>query len=330
MDEELTIADELGSLGIDEFIEHLPEFNEISGDEVIMQARNFKNSYKQYFDFHESILITVKGKKRIKPSSKKQLQELQDQAYKDFFLFQNSFNEYFKNRIQMVAVIAINGERQLRLIDNNFDELTRNKYGGLIYNMKQVGQQLKYDSDIYDNTLLEAVTDEVFFRWDVALATHNSSQHLPILWYLNGKWSGAKVTNKGSISEAYANFYINKYDKFTSPGASHLNVKIFVTEGVGAVDNTSGFAIGDVSYKNVQFGIKSTDASPMKMRQVYLEIENLINMITSGIERTPETLREYLPNSLKTAWTVQAKELTAEQIGEELDNLFSKFGDIFY
>jgi hypothetical protein len=68
------------------------------------------------------------------------------------------------------------------------------------------------------------------------------------LWYLDGKWSGAKVTNKGSINEAYANFYINKFRQFILPGVSHKNVRTFVLTGIGNVDNTSGFAIGDVQY----------------------------------------------------------------------------------
>jgi len=38
---------------------------------------------------------------------------------------------------------------------------------------------------------------------------HSKTSWLPILWKFGKTWSGAFVNNKGSLNEAYANFYIN-------------------------------------------------------------------------------------------------------------------------
>ena len=323
-----TIAQEASSIGIDELVRSTEEeLNslKITAWDVINTLMNFRRDYQEYKDLQKRINLVKSKGFSVFQGLQEQLKQLEIKAYDSFFNFQNLFNLYYGQKIQMVSVVKINGERKLILIDNSIADLERNQYGRLTYKINQIGTQLKWDKKEYNADLLNLVADEVFRRWDVALATHSQKSWLPILWYLNGKWSGAFVTNKGTLNEAYANFYIHKFTGFIN-GEQEENVSIYVLNndyGARSVDNTSGFAIGDVSYGRLQFGIKGQDASPMGMAQVYRELDNLLNMLIQDIELDMKGgLIDRLPKKLKQSTARQAEEIK-EGLGPILDKLLS-------
>jgi hypothetical protein len=126
--------------------------------------------------------------------------------------------------------------------------------------------------------LLDATEQSIYSRWQIAKAHTKKTRYLPILWQTASGWAGAKVNNLGTIAEAYVNFYINQY-----VFASHLeeNVGVYIMHpeyGAYAVDNASGFLIGDTSIGNIHFAVKKESASPMNLKKVYQETKAILSL----------------------------------------------------
>ena len=125
--------------------------------------------------------------------------------------------------------------------------------------------------------MLDAAEQSIYSRWQIAKAHTKKTRYLPILWQTPTGWAGAKVNNLGTIAEAYVNFYINEY-KFSN----HLeeNVGIYIMDkdlGAYAVDNASGFLIGDTSINSIHFAVKKDSASPMNLKKVYDETKKILD-----------------------------------------------------
>jgi hypothetical protein len=124
----------------------------------------------------------------------------------------------------------------------------------------------------YDSSKLDTTADCVYSRWETAKSELGRSVGLPIVWKIGpNEYDGRKVNNKGTIAEAYANFYLNSVE-FPSSDLEH-NVGTYVLDdsyGMLSVDNTLGFAIGDISRGGTnQYAVKSNRAGLMGMHKVY-------------------------------------------------------------
>lgn len=322
------IANGASTIGVEQLIENteglLNNIN-LSPEQVLLALEDFEKAYKDFKNYKDISKIFKKYKANSTASFKMMYKQKEDEVYNKFFIFQNLFNNFYHRNIQMVSVININDERKLILLDNSIAALTREDFGSLTYKIEELGIQLKWEKEEYDASLLEQVTNEVFRRWDIALETHEQKTWLPIFWFTNGKWKGVKITNKGTLNEAYANLYINRFSNFTHNMES--NVEIYILHpslGAAAVDNTSGFAIGDVQYSNhtsVQFAIKGYGAAPMGLADVYKHIE----ILKKGIQNNQiKDIIDILPKKLKQSTIYQTKMLELD-ISTEIDN----FKDMF-
>ena len=285
--------------------------------DLIIAMNNFEIAFDKYYN--------MKKQKKIKKSQgadythiKIEMQRLEKDAYETFFIFQNLFNEYFLQIIQMTFVNRLpNGQFELLLFDNDMKHIRENEWGSLEYQIGETSKILKYEFNEYDSSLLDETANEVYRRWDLAKIKAIKGRR-PILWNINGVWQGRTVNNKGTIAEAYANFYINK---ITFSGGLDFRVGAYVTDeeyGMQAVDNTLGFFLGDVNSGNVQFAIKTDRAGPMGMyrvRQFITKIRKKVNEIEN-----PELFMQQLKEKVKQ--TGKAKQVKDNLTGS-LDQTFS-------
>lgn len=269
------LAEAALELGLTDLAEELKNTVQPTKEQVIEAARDFCIKYKDAEQIYQNWLNTqgrTKSSKRMK-----QVIQLQ-QVRESFDKFQNLINLYFHQAMLVMYVYMSpeTGAVQLATTENSVQNLRINPtYGQVEYYLQDI-KSLLFNLDDYDSTALDAAESSIYARWNRARQVCKKGRYLPILWYL-GHWEGALVNNLGTIAEAYVNFYLNKY-QFS--GMLEADVKTYITNsnyGAMAVDNASGFLIGDVSYKGLHFAVKKQNASPMNLKKVYDEVNKILN-----------------------------------------------------
>lgn len=326
------IAKQVDSIALQNFLDGAQqelETSSINTYTVIQSMDAFKTAYDQYDKLRKNIKRQNRKGYQQLPGLLAERDRLQENAYDKFFKFQEDFNNYFGQHMQMVFVTE---DLELILIDNSIADLQRNQWGKLSYMMQNIknGIILKADDD-YDPTSLKNTATEVYHRWDVAVSKHaGKAQHLPILWKSGGRWMKAMVNNKGTIAEAYANFFINKIYFLAS---IEENVGKYVMDeihGMRAVDNTSGFVVGDVQQgdnSHVQFGVKTNLASPMGMAQVAKLIQQLSSFLHSTLtaDWALKEIKKKLSVQGKWKQVSEATEVMLDNKIEELEQIISSY-----
>ena len=288
-------------------------------EEVRAKAQLFLQAYKNVDERYKSLLSYYN-----KNSSRhlKQWAEL-EVAREKFDDFQNAINAYYGQliKIMYVYIDPNTGATTLSTQDNSSSLLQINKnYGNVQYHLNQIKTIFKLKD--YDSTLLDATEQSIYARWQIAKAHTKSNRYLPILWKIGNSWSGAKVNNLGTIAEAYVNFYLAK---FQFSGFLENDVGTYILHpnlGAAAVDNASGFLIGDSSALDgrVQFAVKKDTASPMRMKTVYDAVSAVVNS-DDFIEALGE---RFITMEKEKAKQNQAKELSG-RIEETYNSLIDKY-----
>lgn len=304
MDEEvLLVAQQVVETSITELIEQSSVI--LSDEELEVQrikvencAKRFLDQYAMYELMKKKVSNSVSGIEAVIDKQK----ELK-YVYQAFFNFQNELNIYFKQRVKVLFVFhGESGTPQIAIFDNDVSHLGVSSYGALMYQLTEITTILN-EKD-YDPTRLNETEREIQYRWSVAKEKIKKSRYLPILWKINGQWAGAKVNNLGTIAEAYAKFYVNHFEDFTSD--KEINVSIFITHtkyGTASVDNASGLLIGDIdNISGLNLAVKKESASPMSMTKVRDIVQSILN---EG---------PFDPNKMKTAFVdkVQTKAIKGQ------------------
>ena len=329
------ICDEVASITQDEFLESLKEI-EVSFTQVVNDMKLFINAVNDYntqLDINNNIINQKQNIKNIESfnleqqENKKKLQIFEENIYKTLFDFQNSFNLYYKQYIQMIFVTP---EGELKLVDNTVGELTRNdKYQKLQYLDSQIKGITLTNSKDFNPAGLFKTYNESIYRWSVAASVHTRKTFLPIMWKNGGDWQWVFVNNTGTLAEAYVNFYLHKEE--INPGGTDPNVAEFVTNtnyGAASVDNARGFGRGDVEIRtnmyNVLFGVKKDMASPLGWKQLYKDIIN----ITNGLETVNEEVLDKIKEKVSSDGAKnQVKNTTKNFIQSEIDKLIEIFNN---
>lgn len=218
--------------------------------------------------------------------------DIPKQLYKASFEFQNKLNEFLGQQVKMIFVVeGISGPE---LYEMTSEEILKFDYGSrnsLVARYRatneDLGKSLK-KLEITESNLnfslsgLKTTYSEVLERYRIS-----RSQNLRILMWKPGvAWKKMTVSAEGDINEAYAAFvFLNK----TSPSfkkALEYNIDDFAS-GIAAVDNMSGLLKGDVSVGNIEYGIKSANASTLGLKQM----EKLATQILSE-DFGPESLKK--------------------------------------
>lgn len=338
-DEVLSLSKEVSEYSLEAFEQGVAEVlqtSAVSVADIMIELNRFTELYGKYYDL-------VKQRRKLKGSNsdnksvldrlKRDIQNQQIEVYNQFFKFQNAFNTYFGQKIQMVFVVNDNGMK-LVVADNDLKHTIMNQYGTLEYTIKNAEQQILKNMS-YDSASLDRAATSVYERWDKAKQDALNSGRkrqvgLPILWKVAGSYDGRIVNNKGTIAEAYANFYLNSIELNGSD--LEYDVATYVTDpeyGMASVDNTMGFALGDVSRSHMQYAIKSERAGLAGMHRVYQFIikikKELAALGASGQndEALINRLKErFIDEELKKSNKVkQIQNIVGDNIQEKYDSL---------
>lgn len=320
-----TIATQVATVGVAELEKAIAqEIPKVPLEDVIIELEKFEKMYTQY----RSMLVAKRKAKQLQSSNlaalRTQIEQEQQIVYEQFFIFQNKFNAYFGRKIQMLFVIPKDGIK-LALADNDLKHVVVNQYGSLEYQINDLSLTLLKENE-YDSSLLDDTANSVYARWDAAKAKLKKSVGLPILWRTSNGWDGRKVNNRGTIAEAYANFYINQVEL---QGDLEYRVGTYVCDGVYgmmSVDNTMGFALGDIDRGHVQYAVKSQRAGLMGMHRVYQYIRSIRKMLGQNI--TDKALVSQLMEKVSQKGKVkQVTNLVATNIEQEYSHLIA---DLLY
>lgn len=315
------VANKVTEIGIQSLEKKIAqELPKVPLSEVIVELEKFEKLYTAY---RQMLVAKRKAKSLQSPNLamlRTQIQQEQTIVYEQFFIFQNKFNAYFGRKIQMLFVIPKDGIK-LVLADNDLKHVVVNQYGSLEYQINDLSLTLLKENE-YDSSLLDDTANSVYARWDAAKTKLKKSVGLPILWKTANGWDGRKVNNRGTIAEAYANFYINQVE---FQGDLEYRVGTYVCDGaygMMSVDNTMGFVLGDIDRGHVQYAVKSQRAGLMGMHRVYQYIRSIRKMLGQNI--TDEALVSQLMEKVSQKGNVkQVTNLVTTNIEQEYAHLIA-------
>lgn len=289
---------------------------------------------KEYTKYHELVKIkrSLKKNKQDISSIRQEIYSMERELYEKFFNFQNLFNAYYNQKIVMTYVYHDeNGNFQVGLSDNNLSHVVENQYQSLEYSINGIEDMLKLEAEEYDSTLLDETANSVYDRWEIAKARFKKSVGLPIFWRKDdGEWGRAKINNRGTIAEAYANFYINKIP-FTGIGGLENRVGFYITDsknGMLSVDNTLGFFLGDVTADNeqsVQYAVKTQRAGLMGMYQINKYIQQIKKDFKNA--NGAEFLSAFKEKVTQPGKVKQVTTNLSKYLEKDLDNLLKDYED---
>ena len=310
-------VDELFKIGTEELQQEFYNTEKPNIEEVKKAAQKFVSEYEKANQTYD-ILSKGRTKRSSRLMSRIELEEGAREAFDDF---QNKINLYYN---QMVKVMYVwmdrsSGKVTLSAIDNNISALAISKYGSVEYRLKELKNIFEIED--YDPAFLNAAEQSIYARWNIARGRYRNNRYLPILWQINGVWGGAKVNNLGTIAEAYVNFYLNKYEFSKFLGQDVAIYILHPTYGAVAVDNASGFLIGDTSIGNIQFAVKKETASPMNLKKVYNLTQEILSEEVFNIDRFWEVFHDQELERVQTEGKGQAKQIIGKDLEEAVDNL---------
>lgn len=312
------IAEDAIRLGLSDIEQMVSEMIKPSKEQVVAAAHKFLQAYEKSQNIYNSEL------QRLSQKASKRLRNTIELAHarQAFDEFQNAINAYYGQLVKVMYAYLDpqSGQITLSLRNNDTSVLqVSDQYGAVQYWLNEIDNVFELDD--YDATLLDATQQSIYARWNIAKA-HAKKKHksrmLPILWQIHNVWSGALVNNLGTIAEAYVNFYLSKY-AFSS--SLEHDVATFILHkqlGAIAVDNASGFLIGDASILDgqVQLAVKKQTASPANMKTVYEFTRNIIN--------SPDLLPQQLAARFKTQELENAQHnQVVRKLAHEIDNTYN-------
>lgn len=137
------------------------------------------------------------------------------------------------------------------------------------------------------NTSLNETYSEVFLRYNKA-KKHNSNM---ILYRKGKEWEGYKIQSRGSINEAYANFFYN--GNFTTWKNIESRVRYYIEHGILIIDNESGLFNGDIldrTGRSIQ--VKSKGASILQEKQAINLAMQIVQKFNKGSD--PKEILKFL------------------------------------
>lgn len=237
------------------------------------------------------------------------------------FTFQEKLNNYFNTKIAMVIILE-NEQGQpeiyqmttadiLKYDYNRANQLV-GRYLKVKNNDKELQQSLKkieIDNLNFKFSLqgLKNTRSDIIKRYNYA---HQKGLSHYVLWKPGKYWKKIKISSKGDIEEAYANFiFLNQKDPNFNK-ALEQNIDDYIMNGINQVDNISGLLKGDSQINDMQIGIKSIGASTLGWKQIQ-EIAELLEREDFNAESLAK-IKEQLNNKKQKTRSHISKYLETE------------------
>lgn len=201
--------------------------------------------------------------------------------YEISFDFQKLLNEFLGQKVKMVFVYdngsgpelyEILTEEVLKFDYSKNNTLTA-RYRANVTEMSSAMKKIKSDQELKFNLPnLKEAYQQAMYRYDQSRQKGRRS----VYWNTGNKWTAMTVSAAGDINEAYAMFVLlNKVPPYFN-GDLESNIGEFMQSGVAQVDNISGLLQGDVTSGNIEYGIKSADASALGLTQIKKIAEQIV------------------------------------------------------
>lgn len=287
-------------------------FNEIKSKITSFIANLEKNNYDTLIKYNREATLDQK---------EQQLKEIIDLVYGDFLEIQNLINEYLGHRIVMTYVhINNNGEREIRIFDNDFTHL-KVESG---YNFKKIGFEVEQNYKVLKNSLPDNINQNLT-NTAKEVERRYSTYKKQILWKINHEWKGYRMTTKGPINEAYVNMYIHEIKLKNS---LEKNIDTFMLDpnhGAIQADNTKGYLIGDVRKDGIQYAVKGKFGSPQGYRQIITEFQKILQEDFSQ-EAFENFIRRFYDEELDKKYKSHIRKMSSEDIQKVFEDFPQDYG----
>lgn len=190
--------------------------------------------------------------------------------------FQNIINEVIGQKVVTIYVYENNGVADLYEIKNNevlkFDVTSRGynfvgRYNPNLNDLQNAMSKLSFDDEPFQFNLegLKNTYRETLFRYRTSRKHNNRI----VLWQNpQTVWHHAFISGEGDINEAYATVILQNN---RTPSFNNLNIELNIEEFITVIlniTNESGMLSGDVTIGNIEYAIKSANASTLGISQL--------------------------------------------------------------
>lgn len=246
--------------------------------------------------------------------------DIPKRLYHVAFAFQKVLNAVLGQTVKMVYVYqGENGPELYEVVNEDilsFDTSSRHqltaRYNAAAKDLGSALKRLELTEQVpnYNLANLNATYNETVRRYNIS-RQHNN--YVVICWP-GGQDYVAKVSALGDINEAYAAAIILNLPSPTFESDLEQNIYDFLTSYVLDVDNVSGLLQGDVSKDNIEYGIKSAQASTLGLAQMKKLAQQIVQ---SGGTFDKEKL-----NAVKEKFRAKGK--TRNNISKLVDKTFDQ------
>lgn len=178
----------------------------------------------------------------------------------------------------------------------------------IIANESELAPKLEFDKNI------TSVYEEVLRRYE-------SSKKKVVFWKEKGINMVQAVQSKGSIEEAYTALAISRNVKFSNGGWTETDIGTFVKQGIMQVDNASGRLKGDFAVDDIEYAVKSLDASMVGIRQ-FIPLAEMVLMKDFTLEKLKQTKNE---DEEKARPINVIGTILTNEVNNLIENYFSNF-----
>lgn len=252
--------------------------------------------------------------------------EIPKRLYKISFDFQEILNEFLGQEIKMIFVhVDKNNTPSLYEMTSHevlkYDYSSRNsliaRYNMSVAETSQAIKKLQIDTKIkFSLPGLNATYKEVLERYEHSRQKGRRS----VFFYDINKWKYMNISSKGDINEAYAGFILlNNVPPYFN-GNLENNIKDFLQSGVAKVDNISGLLQGDISQGNIEYGIKSAEASTLGLAQIKKMAEWIVNDVEFDIEKLRKKKKEFASRGKERNKIYEDLDKIANELIAEIEN----------
>lgn len=247
-------------------------------EELRQQVKDFENVLrrqsqlrKSFRDTYETIDEYIENKNYVTAFLNS---DIPKKLYSSSFNFQAVLNNYLGQKVVMVYVFDDGSGPELYEINSEdilkFDYSSRSKliarYNATTKDIGSTLTKLKLDEKFnFNYPNLKATYKETIYRYRCA----RKKNFKVVLWQVPDKvWHATKVSAEGDINEAYAGIVIlNRTQPSFNSSNLEVNIGQFLKE-VEKVDNISGLLQGDITKGNIEYGVKSAQASALSLNQI--------------------------------------------------------------
>ena len=291
-------------------LDNLAQRHESYKNMVKREARNPDNIQGNVTKYWDSFRQLSKKIKNNKDSALR--------IYEALMTFQKIINEVLGQKVQMVWVFSDLPDIGPLIVeaDSKYFVNPQINSGELQYRYnvaKKQYQELKHKNSLKlfvepgEITSLTSAYNETIWRFRHANYKNKKNGKMTsmkvVLYLINNHWYGVKIAAGGDISEAYADFALNKLnDLFVKLDLEHKVQRFLlgvegVAGGVLNVDNQSGLLAGDLSKKtqdgSIQYAVKGTRASSLGIKQIMDLAEEIRNKAGEYSRADLQSLKEY-------------------------------------